>query len=158
MSDFDFDTISMEQDIVNSGFFEEATKFWFEDKGHIRSPFPAEIHEKLKKNTIGIFLKWMHELNEQERARLEDNTLVETFEMILFNQALDMVTDDEQRITISYPFLPRPGDPVDDKENGPSVVLSRELKVNDNEKKYLKLTLENKTSRNKWETEFELPA
>jgi hypothetical protein len=156
MTDNEFNTFIKEQDFITSDFFEEAHKFWFETNGKIRTPFPLEIHEKLQNRAFRVFMGWVYELNDNEIATLENEAIAETYEMILFNQAMEMVDNEEQRITISYPFLPRPGDPVDDNEKGASIVINREVLVKNDEKKYLKLILENKT-KTRWETEFELP-
>jgi hypothetical protein len=157
MTDKEFNILSKEQNFIGSDFFDESFKFWFKDNEHIRTPFPENIQKKLKEKTFRIFMEWVYELTDKEKSDLENEEIAETFEMILFNQAMEMVEDNEQRITISYPFLPRPGDDVVDKEKGPSVVIAREMSVKEDEKKYLKLILENKT-KSRWETEFELPA
>ena len=69
-----------------------------------------------------------------------------------------MVTDEDHKISICYPFLPRLGDVVNDKNKGTSTIISRELDVKDDEKKYLKVRLINTDAELEWETEFELPA
>jgi hypothetical protein len=158
MTDKEFEIFVKEQDFVGSDFFEESFKFWFEDNQHIRTPFPDEIEEELKERTSRVFMEWVFELSEEEKAKLETEEIVETFEMILFNQAMGLVEDEDQKITICYPFMPRLGDVVDDKEKGPSKVVSRKMDVNKDEKKYLKVRLKSESVLQEWETEFELPA
>ena len=158
MTDKEFEIFIKEQDFVGSDFFVESFKFWFEDNEHIRTPFPAEIREKLKELTFRVFMEWVFELSDTEKSGMANDEIVETFEMILFNQAMGLVEDEDQKITICYPFLPRLGDVVDDKEKGASKVFERKLDVNKDEKKYLKVKLKSETVVQEWETEFELPA
>lgn len=158
MTDNEFKIFIKEQDFIGSDFFEESFKFWFKDNEHIRTPFPVNIQEDLKEKAFRVFMEWVYELTEEEKSKLENEEIVETFEMILFNQAMGLVTDEDQKITICYPFLPRLGDVVDDKERGASKVISRNVDVHKDEKKYLKVKLRSETILQEWETEFELPA
>ncbi len=158
MTDKEFKIFLKEQDFIGSDFFEESFKFWFEDNEQIRTPFPDEIKEDLKEKTFRVFMEWVFELSDDEKSKLENDEIVETFEMILFNQAMGMVEDEDQKITICYPFMPRLGDVVDDKEKGASKVISRKMDLNKDEKKYLKVKLISETVSQEWETEFELPA
>lgn len=158
MTDKEFKIFIKEQDFVGADFFEESFKFWFEDNQHIRTPFPEGIQEDLKEKTFRVFMEWIYELTDDEKQKLESEELVETFEMILFNQAMGLVEDDDHKITICYPFLPRLGDVVDDKEKGASEVIFRQVDTNKDEKKYLKVKLKSKAVLQEWETEFELPA
>lgn len=158
MTDKEFKIFIKEQDFVGSDFFDESFKFWFEDNQHIRTPFPTEIQEQLKEKTSRIFMEWIFELSDEEKSAMVNDEIAETFEMILFNQAIEMVSDEDQKITICYPFMPRLGDVVDDKEKGACEVVGRTLDVNKDEKKYLKVKLKSETVLQEWETEFELPA
>jgi len=145
-------------DIVWNDFFEASFKFWFNDTEQIRTPFPEKIQPELVEKTSRIFLEWILELSDEEKSKLENEEIAEVFEMILFNQAIGLVEDEGQKITICYPFLPRVGDVVDDKSKGSSTVIERHIKVKENNKKYLKLNLKSESGSVEWETEFELPA
>jgi hypothetical protein len=145
-------------EIVGKDFFEETFKFWFNDNERIRTPFPEKIQSGLRENTIRIFMEWVTELSEEEKSKLGHEEIAEVFEMILFNQAIGLVEDEDQKITICYPFLPRSGDVVEDKERGSSKVIKREIDVKEDSKKYLKLNLKAEAGSVEWETEFELPA
>ena len=158
MTDKEFNTFIKEQDFIGSDFFDESFKFWFEDNEHLRTPFPFEIQEKLKELTFRVFMEWVFELSDDEKSKMENDEIVETFEMILFNQAMELVDDEDQKITICYPFLPRLGDVVEDKLKGASKIISRKMDVKKDEKKYLKVKLKSKVAVQEWETEFELPA
>lgn len=158
MTDKEFKIFIKEQDFVGSDFFDESFKFWFEDNQHIRTPFPNEIQPQLKEKTSRVFMEWIFELSDEEKSAMANDEIAETFEMILFNQAIEMVNDEDQKITICYPFMPRLGDIVDDKEKGACEVVGRTLDVNKDEKKYLKVKLKSETVLQEWETEFELPA
>ncbi len=158
MTDKEFEIFEKEQDFIGIDFFEASFKFWFTDNEHIRTPFPENIHEELKKKTFRVIMEWVYELTDTEKAQIENEEIVETFEMILFNQAMGLVSDEDQKITICYPFLPRLGDVVDDQEKGKSTIVERKLDVKKDEKKYLKVKLESEAASLGWETEFELPA
>ncbi|WP_372649571.1 hypothetical protein [Draconibacterium sp.] len=158
MTDKEFEIFINEQDFIGHDFIDESFKFWFNNNDHIRTPFPENIQRKLKERTIRIFMEWVYELGDEEKNRLTNDIIVETFEMILFNQAMNMVTDEDHKISICYPFLPRLGDVVNDKNKGTSTIISRELDVKDDEKKYLKVRLINTDAELEWATEFELPA
>jgi hypothetical protein len=145
-------------EFVGKEFFEEAFKFWFKDNEQIRTPFPEKIQPELKEKAITVFMEWVLELSEEEKSKLENEEIAEVFEMILFNQAIDMVEDEDQKITICYPFLPRLGDVVDDKKRGSSKLIERQMDSKEDSKKYLKVKLKTIADLLEWETEFELPA
>ncbi len=158
MTDIELDTLIKEQDFVGTDFFESSFVFWFNDRQEIRTPFPEKIQSELRERTIRVFMDWVSELSEEEKAKLENEEIAEVFEMILFNQAIDMVEDEDQKTTICYPFLPRLGDVVDDQVRGSCKVVERHLDVKENSKKYMKLKLKAEAGLQEWETEFELPA
>lgn len=158
MTDKEFKIFIKEQNFIGNDFFEESFKFWFNDNGYIRTPFPESIQSELTEKTFRIFMEWVFELSDEEKSKLENEEIAETFEMILFNQAIEMVDDEDQKITISYPFLPRLGDLVDDKEHGSGKIIERKLDLKKDDKKYLKVKLKSETVLQEWETEFELPA
>lgn len=158
MTNFEIDTVIKEQDFVETDFFEASFKFWFKDNEQIRSPFPEKIQPELRGLTSRIFVEWILELSDEEKSKLDKEEIAEVFEMFLFNQAIGLVEDEEQKITICYPFLPRVDDVVDDKSRGSSTVIKRQMNVKEDNKKYLKLNLKSESASAEWETEFELPA
>lgn len=158
MTDKEFDIFIKEQDFIGDDFFEESFKFWFTDNEQIRTPFPENIQEELKEKTFRTFMEWVFELKDEEKSKLENEEIVELFEMILFNQAMGMVKDEDQKITICYPFMPRLGDAVDDNDRGSGKVIGRKLDVEKDEKKYLTVELKSETDMQEWEVKFELPA
>jgi len=158
MTDIELDRMIKKQDFLGVDFFEASFNFWFNDNGQIRTPFPEKIQPELRELTSRIFVEWIVELSDEEKSKLKNEEIAEVFEMFLFNQAIGLVEDEEQKITISYPFLPRVGDVVDDKSRGSSTVIERHIDVKENNKKYLKLKLKSESASVKWETEFELPA
>jgi hypothetical protein len=158
MTDLEFEIFTKDQGFIGNDFFEESFKFWFIDNEQIRSPFPENIQEELKEKTFRVFMEWVFELSEEEKSKLENEEIVETFEMILFNQAMGMVEDEDQKITICYPFMPRLGDVVDDEKRGLSKVVERKVDLKKDDKKYLKVKLKSEIVLQEWETEFELPA
>ena len=158
MTDNEFEIFIEEQDFIGNDFFETSFNFWFNDNEHIRTPFPVTIQTQVKEKSIRVFMEWVYELTEEEKSKLDTEEIVETFEMILFNQAMELVSSEDEKITICYPFMPRVGDVVEDKGKGASVVVERSLEIKEDEKKYLKLKLKPQTTAHEWETKFELPA
>jgi hypothetical protein len=134
-----------------------AFDFWFNDQQHIRSPFPKEIHILLKIKTEVKFEKWLKALDPRSEKEINDEFLAEKLEEILFELALDMVDDDDQKLTILYPFMPRVGDAFNSEEYGPSQVLSRLITKDEKEElSYMQMHLLSEADV-KWETKFELP-
>ena len=158
MTDNEFKIFIKEQDFIGNDFFEASFEFWFNDNQHIRTPFPEKIQSELREKTFRVFMEWVFELSDEEKSKLGNEEIAEVFEMILFNQAMGMVDDEDQKITICYPFLPRLDDIVDDQERGSSKVIERKVEAKENEKKYMKVKLKSEALLQEWETEFELPA
>ncbi len=158
MTDQEFEIFINEQDFIGNDFFEESFKFWFTDNENIRTPFPENIQEELKEKTFRFFMEWVFELSDEEKSKIKNEEIAEIFEMILFNQAMGMVEDEDQKITICYPFMPRLGDVVDDEKRGSSKIVERKVDLKKDDKKYLKVKLKSETDLQEWETEFELPA
>ena len=78
--------------MINAAF-----EFWFNDKDHVRSPFPYYIRENLRISAIDKFLNWSSEISEKAKKDINDEILAEKLEEIIFELALDMVlTEDEK--------------------------------------------------------------
>ncbi len=132
--------------------------YWFTNQDSHRSPFPEDIRETLKTKTAKKFSEWLEALGQEGALELREEEMIEMFEMFLFNVALSLTEDTDQRITISYPFMPRCGDVVEDKIHGLSLVTYREIVEKQEEKRQLKVVLKTKSSEKIWQTEFDLPA
>lgn len=132
--------------------------YWFTDHEHVRSPFPEAIRDELKSKTTERFSEWMMTLGEDAASELDEKEMVEMFEMFLFNVGISLAKDLDQKITITYPFMPRCGDEVDDAKYGKSSVVQREIIEKEEEKRQLRLVLKTKTGDKTWQTEFDLPA
>ncbi len=144
--------------IVESEMIESAFDFWLNDHEHIRSPFPAYIQGKLKNEAIDKFTDWTTRVSEKKASKdVNDVIVTEKFEEILFETGAEMVATEDEKLTILYPFMPRIGDVIKDKDKGEeSTVLDRtHLKRGDNS--FLKVKLKTIDSGENWETEFELP-
>ena len=88
---------------------------------------------------------------------MKDEEFAEMFETILFNEALKMVDDEDKRLTIAYPFLPRLGDLVNHNRHGKGEVVARTEKVSEKNKKFFEIAVLLQLSGTRWETQFELP-
>lgn len=145
--------------IESSELVEQTFNFWFSDNEHIRSPFPDYIRPILKEKAVNSFFKWVSGLNPKAKEEVNDEMIAERFEEIIFETALELVITDDEKITIQYPFLPRLGDEITNKENDIQVIsriIDRSI-LKDIDSPYLKLKLEKNISKDIWETRFELP-
>lgn len=148
------------QNYIEPEMIEAAFAFWFNDNGHIRSPFPVYIHNELKEHAVDKILSWAKNVDEKAKKEINEEILAEKFEELLFEAAVKLVKTEDEKLTLLYPFMPRLGDKINKKE-GPneieSVVISRVIENNKDEK-YLKVTLETIETKDNWDTKFELPA
>ncbi len=144
--------------VISAKFIEPGFAYWFSNHEHVRTPFPMEIKKAAKERTTETFFEWIDGLKEKDLHEMKENEFVEMFETILFNEALKLVEDEDQQLTISYPFLPRIGDKVNHKLNGEGNVIKRKEIVSKENKKLFELTVLLKESGKTWETQFELTA
>lgn len=151
----------LDQHIIESAELVEQTfNYWFTDHKHIRSPFPVYIHTKLREKSTKLFFNWISQLDSKAKDEVNDEIVGERFEEIIFETAMGLVKTEDERITILYPFLPRMGDKIqneagNDSKNG-SIVVNRTL-AKEEDASFLKVALENATTKENWETKFELP-
>jgi hypothetical protein len=147
-------------DLAKSELVRQALKFWFADNDHIRSPFPQYIQVETQRQSVKKFGEWLDHLTEKAKDDVNDEILAEKFEECLFEAALELVEEEDERITLLYPFLPRIGDPVSAQVEGPayqpSQVQARKL-ISEGDNKFLQLEMKENTSDKKWETKIELP-
>ena len=147
-------------DLAKSELVRQALRFWFADNDHIRSPFPQYIQVETQRQSVKKFGEWLDHLTEKAKDDVNDEILAEKFEECLFEAALELVEEEDERITLLYPFLPRIGDPVSSQVEGPahlpSHVKARKL-VSEGDNKYLQLSMQENVSDKTWETKMELP-
>lgn len=148
------------QDYIDADMIEAAFSFWFSDNQHLRSPFPFYIREKLQMDASHHFLDWAEKLTDKAKKDINDEILAEKFEEIIFEMALKMVLTEDEKISIRYPFMPRKGDQLNQKDQQgvetPSVVTDR-IYYKKGDEAFLKVKLKNLATNNEWVTEFELP-
>ncbi len=142
--------------VVSAKFIEPGLEYWFSNHKHIRSPFPIEIKDTVRERTSEIFFEWISGLKDKELNEMKENEFVEMFETILFNEAFKLVNDEDQQLTISYPFMPRLGDLVNHSLNGQGKVINRKAVDSKENKKLFELTVESQETGKTWETQFEL--
>lgn len=141
---------------ISPGFLEASLNYWFSNHEHIRSPFPAEIHDNLKENACYVFSEWLKGLPENDRINMPENEFAEMFETFLFNEALKLVDDEDRKLTIIYPFMPRVGDTVNHGIHGAGEVIGRRELVSAKNRKLFELTVLTRDSGKTWKTQFEL--
>ncbi|MBA4408022.1 MAG: hypothetical protein Q8S54_02645 [Bacteroidota bacterium] len=142
--------------IISAKFIEPGFEYWFTNHQHIRSPFPYAIKDTVRERTSEIFFEWISGLKVKELNEMNENEFVEMFETILFNEAYKLVDDEDQQLTISYPFMPRLGDFVNHKVNGQGKVISRKATISKEDKKLFELKVMSQETGKTWETQFEL--
>ena len=145
--------------LESSELVEQTFSFWFSNNDHIRSPFPEYIRPILKEKAVDGFFKWVSSLNPKAKEEVNDEMIAEKFEEIIFETAMNLVLTDDEKITIQYPFLPRLDDEISNNEEDDkqlSKVIDRSF-LKEGDTPYLKIKLENCTTKEIWETKFELP-
>ena len=150
MKELDINTVE------SSELVEQTFNFWFSDHGHIRSPFPSYIHAPLREKATNLFYRWANGLDAKAKEELNDEMIGEKFEEIIFETATGLIKTEDERITIVYPFLPRLGDKLEEGLGESSIVVDRFIRK-DGDKSFLKLTLEKEKTKEKWDSEIELP-
>jgi hypothetical protein len=146
------------QSMITDRFIKPGFDFWFSNHEHIRTPFPPEISEEVQEKTTSVFFEWLSGFKEGEVEKVDEHELVEMFETILFNEAIKLVEDEDQRLTILYPFLPRTGDSVNSPENGTGKIIERRTNSTSDQKKTMTLVITKDQSGETWETQIELTA
>lgn len=148
---------SEKQVLAKSEMIQAAFDFWMGDgEKHIRSPFPAYIHHKLKPNAIDGFDKWLSHLKPDAKDEMNDEMFAEKFEEILFESAAKLVLTEDENITILYPFMPRIGDLVKDQNGKEGTIVDRSIKK-EGDFKHLNVSLSSATNGETWKSSFELP-
>jgi hypothetical protein len=142
--------------VIATRFLQPGFNFWFSDREHIRSPFPKEIREAAEEQTSQTFFEWIEGHREEEWKNIDDEEMVDMFETILFNEAIKLVDDEDQQLTISYPFLPRKGDQVCNHLNEAGKVTQRRAVATKDKPARLELTVLNEGNGKSWKTCFEL--
>lgn len=143
--------------IISAKFIDPGFEYWFTNHEHVRSPFPLGIRNILKERASIIFFEWIDGLKETELKVMKEDEFVEMFETILFNEAMKLVEDEDQQLTIAYPFLPRMGDQVNHSLHGKGNLVGRKEIVSKENKKLFELSVLSQESGKTWETQFELP-
>ncbi|MBK9193150.1 MAG: hypothetical protein IPM77_17540 [Crocinitomicaceae bacterium] len=141
--------------VEGSELVQETFEFWFSDREHIRSPFPAYIQNDLKRISTERFFGWAKNLKEEAKDEMNEEMIGEKFEEIIFDAATQLVKTDDERITILYPFLPRCGDSIIDEHQISGTIKDRWIE-RDNDKARLNVKFET-ADKNERETSFELP-
>ncbi|MEB2785329.1 hypothetical protein [Algoriphagus persicinus] len=139
----------------------EATyQFWFSDQDQFRSPFSPEIREKLKRDSFDAFYSWSLKLDSKGKEEMSEEFFRDKLEELIFQTGLKLVKTEDEKLTIYYPFLMRPGDlvyPKDGQNTDTSIVISRKIQV-EGDKKFFEIILENQNTKQNWKSKFELPA
>lgn len=148
------------QNYIEPEMIEETFNFWFSDTEHLRSPFPSYMRDKLQTQATDKFLAWASHITDKAKKEINDEILAEKFEEIIFENALDMVFTEDERLTIRYPFMPRINDIINDKDEnsgkGESKVTDR-IYYKKEDSAFLKVKLLSLVTNEIWETDFELP-
>lgn len=130
-------------------------QFWYEGKEDIRCPFPLEIQSSLIEMSCQKALAWFDKLSPEEHNKLKLDQVVEHLESLIFEEALKLVSHEDDKITIQYPFMPRIGDQIKNQDKPESKVVKREI-VCIKEVMYLQIDFKSLQSKEKWTTRFEL--
>ncbi len=151
------------EEIAQSAIINNLLEFWFNDREHIRSPFPKYIQSVVKTKTIERAAKWFSNLKDSDKDKITESDIVDKMESILFEEGLKAVRTEDEKITLLYPFLPRINDLVMGKsfadENLPKgeyTVVDRTL-LKEGKQDFMKIVLKHNETGKQWETKVELP-
>ena len=106
-----------DQTFIDPSMISSALEYWFTTNDHVRSPFPERIQKQLAEEATAAMLKWAEHLSGRAQSEFNDEMKAECFEELLFEIAHEMVTDEDEKITIKYPFMPRVGDNLTQRDN-----------------------------------------
>ncbi len=141
--------------VEGSELVTETFQFWFNDHEHIRSPFPAYIHNDVRRIATERFYEWASKLSDSAKEEMNDEMIGEKFEEIIFDAATNLVKTEDEKLTILYPFLPRTGDKIADEHDLTGIVIDRGI-IREGDKSFLKVQME-RIDKSTWNTSFELP-
>lgn len=148
------------QNYIEPEMVKAAFEFWFSDSEHLRSPFPEYMRERLKQEATHKLLDWSSAISDKAKKEINDEILAEKFEEIIFETALGMVLTEDEKLTIRYPFMPRIGDLITEKNaegtQTESCVTDR-YHFKKGDAAFMKVKLKNTFTQKVSETEFELP-
>ena len=83
------DTASFTVDkLRDSGMAQEAFTYWFTDHGHVRSPFPAHMHDKLREQVLAAFSAWVLQLDAKALDEMNEEVAFGKFEEGLFHEGV----------------------------------------------------------------------
>ncbi|MCC6383917.1 MAG: hypothetical protein LC117_06495 [Bacteroidia bacterium] len=148
------------QNYIEPEMVKAAFEFWFSDSDHLRSPFPEYIRERLKQEATHKLLDWSGAISDKARKEINDEILAEKFEEIIFEAALPMVLTEDEKLTIRYPFMPRIGDLITEKDaegNQTECRVTDRYHFKKGDTAFMKIKLKNTFTQKERETEFELP-
>ncbi|MBK7128023.1 MAG: hypothetical protein IPM74_13670 [Crocinitomicaceae bacterium] len=141
--------------VQSSELVNETFEFWLHDHEHIRSPFPAYIHNDLRRIATERFFNWAKNLKDAAKDEMNDEMIGEKFEEIIFDVATALVLTEDEKVTILYPFLPRTGDKIMDENQREGIVTDRVIERT-GDKSFLRVKLV-RDDNSSWTTSFELP-
>lgn len=148
------------QDFLDPAMIASALEYWFSDQEHIRSPFPEYMRRELATGSASAMLAWSSQLNEKARKEINSEMMAEKFEEILFDMGLKMALNEDEKISIRYPFMPRTGDILQTMEGeimkGASIVTGRRI-LKKGDRAFLVVALREEDTGKAFENEFELP-
>ncbi len=142
--------------VERSELVEQTFDFWFNDREHIRSPFPTYIRPELRRKATDLFFNWSANLKEEAKDEMNEEMVAEKFEEIIFETATTLVKTQEERLTILYPFLPRIGDQLKNEKGDAGHITDRWMKK-EGDHNFMWVTCVNTFTKEKWKTSFELP-
>jgi len=155
----DLETPTPDQ-LAGSQLVQQAFTYWFTDHGHVRSPFPAYMHEPLRRQAPVAFAEWIKHLGPKAKEEVNDEAAMRKFEEVLFETGMKLVRTGDEVLTLRFPFLPRVGDAIDGGgakgREGENIVRGRSL-VSEGKDEFMQVEAENLATGAVWSTRFELP-
>lgn len=152
------ETMISEDHQAQVDFVQSTIKSWYDRNDHVRCPFPDSIRQQLEKKALLSFQEWIQALDPSKKNEMPLQEFVEIFESILFHDATQLVSNEDEQLTILFPFMPRLGDSVKDSTYGQGTIIKRKLEQKEDQKNKLTVTVSSDKDQQTWQTSFELPA
>lgn len=143
---------------AQADFVQSTIKSWYDREDHVRCPFPLYIRKELEKKALLSFQQWTQALDPSKKNEMPLQEFVEIFESILFHDATQLVSSEDEQLTILFPFMPRLGDSVKDSTHGFGTIITRKLEQKEGQKNKLTVSIASYKDQQTWQTSFELPA
>ena len=110
LSDDEYEQRLNEQTLIGQDFVEASFTNWLEDTEDYRCPFPERMRDELAQRTLRLFMEWIFQL--KNPGAISGEELSVKFGEIIQTVGWSLAESEDEKLSISFPSLPRVGDSV----------------------------------------------